>query len=113
MPIKCGICGETVEALPIHACNTPKASDKVACEFCEGSGFDYPEHQEAIKLFMGSGNSELLDMLKSIPSITLQPFRSSGFLNKECDMNRITIDLPPIEARKLFHAIQALTHTEG
>ena len=33
--------------------------------------------------------------------IALMPFRSGGFINKDYDMGRVSIDLPIIQARKL------------
>lgn len=36
----------------------------------------------------------------------LEPYRSHGFMNKDYDRARITIDLPIIEAKKLLTKIQ-------
>ena len=36
----------------------------------------------------------------------MQPFRSGGFVNKDYDMARISIDLPIIEARRLMAALK-------
>lgn len=38
----------------------------------------------------------------------MEPFRSGGFINKDCDMARISIDLPIIEAKRLMAALKAI-----
>lgn len=35
----------------------------------------------------------------------LNEFRSGGFVNKKCDMGRVYIDLPLIEAKKLLNKL--------
>lgn len=38
----------------------------------------------------------------------IEPFRSGGFMNKDYDMARISIDLPIVEAKKLMAALKAI-----
>ena len=58
---------------------------------------------------------EEIERLESILSVIrennpkVEPFRSKGFLNKDYDMGRVYIDLPIIEAKKLYCKIREET----
>jgi hypothetical protein len=58
-------------------------------------------------------HNQILLLLKLMPKFTasdikLDSFRSGGFVNKEPDMGRLTIDLPIIDAKKLMAKISAI-----
>lgn len=55
--------------------------------------------------------SELSDLLCVMRDLKLQPFRSGGFINKDYDMARLSIDLPIIEAKKFISKLNKYLNT--
>lgn len=54
-------------------------------------------------------NEVLLQLFKDankFANLKFEPYRSGGFINQDCDMARISIELPIIEAKKFMVAIK-------
>ena len=63
------------------------------------------EHLAVLELEYYRARSEILDkIILAVPKI--EPFRSSGFLNKDYDMARISFDLPIVSAKLLMNKLK-------
>ena len=51
-------------------------------------------------------NEALLAQVEAFKDAELQGFRSHGFASKNCDIGRVYVDLPIVEAKQLIASIR-------
>lgn len=60
-----------------------------------------------------SEHVEILKLIDSSESFGVKPFRSQGFLNRDCDMGRVYIDLKVHDAERLYSALAQRSKATG
>lgn len=57
--------------------------------------------------YYDASSNDLRKIIDHPTPVRLEPFRSGGFINKECDMARISFCLPLVDAKKLMSELKS------